>query len=103
MTELQQLVADLAYKAGIRDSVMEASNHPYTCRCANCLQWWLACGPEHTANGWSFGPFTQAEYESAGGFVPEWAEEEEYDEEEEDGDGNDDGERWDFAESVSWF
>lgn len=58
---------------------MEANRHPYTCRCAICMQWWLAVGPEHTESGWSFGPFTQAEYEAAGGVVPEWVEEQDYD------------------------
>lgn len=72
MTNLQQLIAQMAYEAGVHDSVMEGSNHPYTCRCATCLQWWVQCGPEDTGEGWSFGPFTQAEYEEAGGEVPEY-------------------------------
>jgi len=75
MTDLQQLVSEMAYKAGIKDAVMEASNHPRRCKCASCLQWWLACGPEDTGHGWSFGPFTQAEYEAAGGHVPDYEDE----------------------------
>lgn len=108
MTELQQLIAEMARKAGVQDVVMQASSHPYHCKCESCLQWWVACGPEDDGDHWSFGPFTQAEYEAAGGKVPprlpydEFDEEDEF-EDEEDGDGWDDGEKWDFAESVSWF
>ena len=93
MTELQQLVSDMAYRAGVPDSVMEASNHPYTCKCPQCLQWWVECGPEDTGDGWSFGPFTQSEYEAGGGVVPEYIVES-YE------DNDDDCERQDFAESL---
>ena len=103
MTELQNLIAELAYKAGVHDSVLEGSNHPYACRCATCLQWWVNCGPEDAGDYWSFGPFTQAEYEAAGGQVPDYLPGEDNEDYDEDGDGWDDGERWDFSESVSWF
>lgn len=36
-----------------------ASNHPYSCRCELCKEWWKACGPEmeddETEDG--YGPF----------------------------------------------
>lgn len=70
MTPLQQAVAQMAKNAGIDDIVMEASNHNYRCRCDKCLQWWVACGPEDNGEGWSYGPFTEAEFVAAGGKVP---------------------------------
>lgn len=38
------------------------SNHPYTCKCSVCLEWWLQMGPEDdgTPEG-SYGPSTKAE------------------------------------------
>jgi len=50
-------------------NTIEASNHNYNCRCASCLQWWVSVGPEDTGSGWSYGPFTEAEYVAAGGVV----------------------------------
>lgn len=70
MTPLQQTIAQWAKDAGVPDVVMEASSHSYHCRCEKCLQWWVACGPEDTGDGWGFGPFTEDEFIAAGGVVP---------------------------------
>lgn len=72
MTPLQQMIAQIAKDAVVLAVVMEASSHSYHCRCEKCLQWWVACGPEDTNKGWSFGPFTEAEFVAAGGTVPPW-------------------------------
>jgi len=40
----------------------EASDHPYTCRCNKCLQWWKTVGPDpDTAR---YGPFTKEEIDA---------------------------------------
>ena len=71
LTPLQQNVRAM-FAGVVPADVMEASDHNYRCKCEKCMQWWLSVGPEDTGDGWSFGPFTQAEYEAAGGVVPEY-------------------------------
>lgn len=57
-----------------RTAIVEGSNHPYTCCCDICLQWWVAMGPEPLDDGiWGFGPFTWEEFEAAGGTVPDYS------------------------------
>ena len=46
-----------------------ASDHPRSCRCGLCLRWLVICGPDDTGQGWSYYPFTEAEYVEAGGEV----------------------------------
>jgi hypothetical protein len=53
------------------DDLIDGSDHPYTCRCAVCLRWWVSVGPEEIADGWGFGPFTESEFVAAGGVIPE--------------------------------
>lgn len=36
---------------------IDASNHPYSCRCDKCRDWWKAVGPDRA----SYGPFTKEE------------------------------------------
>lgn len=45
----------------------EGSDHPYTCRCPTCLQWWVAMGAANPGDGDDdFGPFTKEEVIEAG-------------------------------------
>ena len=49
---------------GITVEFADASDHPYTCRCHICRNWWLSMGPDPDTN--KFGPFgteLQEEYE----------------------------------------
>lgn len=41
--------------------LMEGSGHPYQCRCAVCLEWWAAMGPETDGKTPTWGPFTAKE------------------------------------------
>ena len=41
--------------------LMEGSDHPYPCRCAVCLAWWAAMGPETNGKTPTWGPFTAKE------------------------------------------
>lgn len=42
-------------------ALLENSNHPYSCTCDGCLDWWISMGPEDVdADGTlHFGPFSQ--------------------------------------------
>ncbi|MCB0106339.1 MAG: hypothetical protein KDE53_10530 [Caldilineaceae bacterium] len=71
LTPLQEKVRNM-FAGLVATEVIEASDHPYRCKCQKCLQWWLAVGPEDTGLGWSFGPFTEEEFVAAGGVVPEY-------------------------------
>lgn len=51
--------------------LLAGADHPYSCRCAQCLQYWVGVGPEEEGpDEWGFGPFTREEFEAAGGIVP---------------------------------
>ena len=42
--------------------LLDGAEHPYGCRCATCLEWWAAVGPEDLGDGGrGYGPFTEAE------------------------------------------
>lgn len=42
--------------------LLEGAKCPYQCRCALCLEWWAAIGPEQLSDKKStWGPFTKAE------------------------------------------
>jgi len=42
--------------------LLEGSDHPYTCRCDICREWWAALGPEDLGDDKKgYGPFTEAE------------------------------------------
>jgi hypothetical protein len=44
------------------ESLRQASDHPYHCRCSLCLAWWAAVGREQQGDGTpSYGPFSQQE------------------------------------------
>ena len=73
-TPLQQKIGAIFADLGVTEGFMAASDHAYSCKCDDCLKWWLTVGPEDAGGGWSFGPFTQAEFEAAGGVVPEYIE-----------------------------
>ena len=70
-TPFQQMIRT-AFDGLVDEEIMDASDHHFKCKCAKCLQWWVAMGPEDTGAGWSFGPFTEAEFVAAGGTVPEY-------------------------------
>ena len=40
----------------------EGSNHPGSCRCETCRQWWKLMGTDYPEEG-SYGPFTKEEIE----------------------------------------
>lgn len=61
--QIQALLDELAAQAGISQSFIEAGDHPITCRCVKCLEWWATMpdeDPEHP----SCGPFTVQEVEA---------------------------------------
>jgi hypothetical protein len=46
--------------------LLEGSDHPYDCRCDNCLEWWAAVGPEYLGDGrYGYGPFSEQDIEAA--------------------------------------
>ena len=45
----------MANEAGISQEFMDASDHPYTCTCAKCAQWWREMGPDPDTG--EYGPF----------------------------------------------
>lgn len=70
MSELQDKIRSILSDLDVPDEYMIASDHPYACKCESCLRWWVTVGPEETDYGWSFGPFTEAEFLAAGGIIP---------------------------------
>ena len=60
VTQLQAVIWESARKAGVDGIVLEATAHPYTCRCEKCRMWWKVMGPEEDG---SYGPFTREEIE----------------------------------------
>ena len=54
----------IAENFGIKSDFIEASNHPYYCRCDKCRAWWAGMGPDGDpdADG-AYGPFTKEEIE----------------------------------------
>lgn|GEM_PF-2222466 len=67
--ELQELKDELGsaitqeHGAAALAALEVASDHPYTCRCRVCLQWWAHCGPEWEDEDVpaGYGPFTKDE------------------------------------------
>jgi hypothetical protein len=59
-TPLRKLQDSLAEIVG--PSFVEASDHPYTCKCHKCKAWWKEMGPDPDTD--SYGPFTQEEIEN---------------------------------------
>lgn len=61
---LQAVIDAMEKEFGITDEFQESSNHPYSCRCDKCLNWWRIMGPDEDDNGDPFyGPFTKEEVE----------------------------------------
>ena len=60
MTDLQELMDSVAKDWGISPEFREASDHPYTCRCDGCKDWWRKMGPDDDEG---YGPFTREEIE----------------------------------------
>lgn len=63
---IQRLLNGLKNRSGMGDAtaktLLEASEHPYQCRCEQCLDWWSMVGPEEAPDGRrSWGPFTETE------------------------------------------
>ena len=54
---LEELVQELVRVVG--PDFVEATNHPYGCRCDKCKQWWKDMGPDPDDGG--YGPFTAEE------------------------------------------
>ena len=75
-TPLQQAIRDM-FSDDLDVEFMDATEHPYTCRCESCIKWWVTMGPEEGPDGWTFGPFTEAEFLAAGGTIPNLDEENE--------------------------
>lgn len=57
---LKDMQAVLKQQLGVGEDFAQASDHPYTCRCAKCWRWWKTIGPDE--EGW--GPFTQEEMQA---------------------------------------
>lgn len=54
----QSLAGFLADKFGISTDFRSASNHPYSCTCSGCRNWWLQMGPDpDNSPERAFGPF----------------------------------------------
>lgn len=52
--------------AGISPAFQASSDHPYSCRCINCLRWWAKMPNDENEDGSvSFGPFTLEEVAAA--------------------------------------
>jgi hypothetical protein len=62
---MQSFVDNMRETLGISDEFAAASEHPYTCRCDICKQWWIDMGPEDPDEEPSYGPFTVEEIEEA--------------------------------------
>lgn len=60
---------------GEREILEVASDHPFSCRCQTCFQWWILC---HLEEDGEYGPFTKEEIK-AGTFQEDFQEEEEDD------------------------
>jgi hypothetical protein len=69
---LQQLQQLIIKEFEIDDDYIASSNHAYSCRCKECLQWWVETGPEDLGYGWGFGPFTEKEFVDAGGKITDY-------------------------------
>lgn len=61
---VQNFIDGMKERMGISDDFVAASDHPYRCRCAKCLAWWLSCGPEY-GEPQTWGPFTASEIADA--------------------------------------
>ena len=59
---LQLFLDTFAAQHKIPDRFVEATDHPYDCRCEKCMEWWARMGPEDDT-GDDFGPFTADEIE----------------------------------------
>ena len=59
---LQTFLDDFAYRAGIKQDFMDASEHQHACTCQKCLMWWAKMGPDPDDN--LFGPFTKEQVET---------------------------------------
>ena len=55
---LQNFLDDYAQQHGISKEFVECSDHPYTCRCDGCKDWWRKMGPDDEDG---YGPFTAEE------------------------------------------
>ncbi len=58
---LQKFLDLMAYDLGISQGFVEASDHPYTCKCEKCKEWWKKMGPNSGTD--AYGPFTAEEIE----------------------------------------
>lgn len=59
MEEWREILKD---RLGISNDFAEATNHPYTCRCDKCREWWRKMGPDDDG----YGPFTEEEINDTG-------------------------------------
>lgn len=58
--ELEAFLRAFREKTGISKDFMESCDHPYSCRCGLCLDYWRKIGPDEDG---SYGPFTKEEIE----------------------------------------
>jgi len=54
MPTLNDFLEQLKDQLEIDDDFDKASNHPYSCTCDKCREWWLRMGPDENN---TFGPF----------------------------------------------
>lgn len=61
---LQSFLDSFAESCGIPADFIAAGDHPYTCRCQKCLDWWASMGPDGEPDeSGAFGPFSRGEIE----------------------------------------
>ena len=58
---LQAFISQFKTAVGISDAFANACDHPFTCRCAACLEWWATMGADEND---IYGPFTKTEIEA---------------------------------------
>ena len=57
--KLQSMLDKLADKFNISSEFIEASDHPYSCKCDQCAEWWLQMGRDPDTK--QYGAFTDME------------------------------------------
>ena len=50
-TPLQQIAREMAIAEGIDPDILDAADHPRTCRCEKCLKYWAECMPTMPEDG----------------------------------------------------
>jgi hypothetical protein len=58
---LQRMLDQFAKEFDIPESVVQGADHPYSCRCDTCFEYWVNIGPDPDTE--RYGPFTREEVE----------------------------------------